>query len=421
MFSQYEQVTGGAGRDFAPSDYVPPSVMMYSDDIFGLGHLRRNTTIASRFVREVPGSSVLMLTGLPSGCFFEVPDGVDFIKLPSVSKVDTGIYETRTLHVSQNTMKSLRAAIIEKAARLFNPDILLVDHMPVGIWGELLPTLQMLKAQRNPPMIVLGLRDILDAPTVTRRLWQANGVYEAITQYYDSVLIYGCQKVFDTSALYGLEDGLASKVNYCGYLCAEDSYQSRNEVREMLQLADRKFVVVTAGGGHDAYRMMESCMAAVRLMASEMNLHALFITGPLMDRQHREDLTKQSLGLPIQVISHVTDPLSYMNAADLVLTMAGYNSLIEAIHLRKKTLVIPRQGPSAEQRLRTEIFARLGLVQAVDPRRATPPDLARCIVESLNAGAVAKPLLPMDGLENTVRRMTSLLARRWSSQVAAMA
>ncbi len=46
-----------------------PLVIMYSHDAFGMGHLRRNTSIASRRVVQIPGSSVLMLTGLPSGLF----------------------------------------------------------------------------------------------------------------------------------------------------------------------------------------------------------------------------------------------------------------------------------------------------------------------------------------------------------------
>ncbi len=45
--------------------------MTYSHDGFGLGDLRRNTTIASRFVGQVPKSSVLMLMWANS-----IPDGL---------------------------------------------------------------------------------------------------------------------------------------------------------------------------------------------------------------------------------------------------------------------------------------------------------------------------------------------------------
>ena len=64
-------------------------VMLYSHNGVGLGHLRRNINIATRFVSELPGSSVLLLTGCPLGDFFQLPPGVDFIKIPSIIKIDT--------------------------------------------------------------------------------------------------------------------------------------------------------------------------------------------------------------------------------------------------------------------------------------------------------------------------------------------
>ena len=145
-------------------------VMTYSHDGFGLGHLRRNTTIASILAHQVPDSSVLMMIGCPSGAVFRLPTGVDFIKLPSVVKRHTGVWLPLRLRIGLEKTKALRVATIHEAVRVFHPQILLVDHVPVGIWGELLPSLKMLQRRGDRPTIVLGLRDILDAPEVTRTL-----------------------------------------------------------------------------------------------------------------------------------------------------------------------------------------------------------------------------------------------------------
>ena len=180
--------------------------MTYSHDGFGLGHLRRNTTIASQLADEVPTSSVLMLIGCPTGAVFRLPNGVDFIKLPSIIKRDTGVWHPLRLRIGLERTKTLRVATIQQVAHVFHPQLLLVDHVPVGVWGELLPLLEMLKRSDDPPLIVLGIRDILDCPEVTRRLWEREGSYQAIRRYYDEIFIYGCQEVFDTSSHYGLED-----------------------------------------------------------------------------------------------------------------------------------------------------------------------------------------------------------------------
>ena len=120
----------------------PCAIMVYCGDVLGLGHLRRNTAITSRLVQEIPGSNALLLTSLPTGNFFECPTGVDVIKLPSLSKDANGHFVARKLTVKQEKLQHLRTSLIEGLARSFRPDLLLVDHLPTGVWGELSPTLQ---------------------------------------------------------------------------------------------------------------------------------------------------------------------------------------------------------------------------------------------------------------------------------------
>src|SRR5439155_1709115 len=67
--------------------------------------------------------------------------------------------------------------------------------------------------------LALGLRDIIDAPEVVMRRWEVEGAYEAIERFYDLVLVYGSQDVFDLAAQYCLPQRVAQKVRYCGYLC----------------------------------------------------------------------------------------------------------------------------------------------------------------------------------------------------------
>ena len=387
----------------------PVRVMMYSHDGFGLGHLRRNSVIATQFTREVPGSSVLMVIGCPSGSFFKTPPGVDSIKVPSIVKVDTGAWCPRTLRISPDTTRALRAATIQRAAELFAPHLFLVDYIPTGVWGELRPILQMLKRREDPPKIILGLRDILDDPKVTRELWRREGAYEAIDRYYDKVFIYGCREVFDTAAEYGLDDAFAEKIEECGYLCSRGPYKAKAQMRAELQTKKDKLVVVTAGGGYDAYPMMLECIEAFHLLGEQFAFEAVFVAGPLMADDHRESLRRRAQGLPIRVLWYVDDNLSCMNAADLIIAMAGYNTLTEAIHLGKRVLVVPRPGPSAEQTIRAQRFSDLGLIQAIRPEQLSPAVLAQAIRENLHAQPVRPLQLRMDGATQAVRNMTKLL------------
>ena len=329
-------------------------LMTYSHDGYGLGHLRRNTNISAEFVQEAPGSSVLMLTGCPPGNPFHLPKGVDFIKVPSLIKVDTGDYAPLGLRISRQKAKAIRVSVILGAAVQFKPDVLLVDHVPSGTYGELLPTLQMLKELDDPPVIVLGLRDIIDAPHVVCELWRKEMTYQTIRKYYDEVLIYGCKDIFDSAFHYGIIEEFPGRVRYSGYVGSPDPVKSREQVRADLRLRRENLVVVTTGGGHDGYPLMQSCLDAIRLIGSNSRFESVFITGPLMDPDQREQLRAQARGLRARVFTCVEDAPSFINAADLVVTMAGYNSLCEVVSLKRKALVVPRLGPRAEQRGRCD-------------------------------------------------------------------
>src|SRR5256714_7018404 len=240
----------------------------------------------------------------------------------------------------------------------------------------------MLKRSDDPPLIVLGIRDILDCPEVTRRLWEREGSYQAIRRYYDEIFIYGCQEVFDTSSHYGLDGAFAPMVRYCGYVCTEEPYKSKGQMRKELQVEDR-LIVVTGGGGVDAYPMMQTCMKAFRLLGPHAGVEAIFMSGALMDNEQRERLREQAKGLKVRVLTHVEDSLSYLNAAHLVVTMAGYNSLCQVLQLRKKSLVVPRPGPSAEQRMRASLVAGPGLADMIDPADLSPKKMAGKLLENL--------------------------------------
>jgi predicted glycosyltransferase len=397
------------------------SVMTYSHDGYGLGHLKRNSTLAASIVRQMPHASVLMLVGCPVGAFFDLPPGVDFIKVPSIIKVAAGLYEPFGIRVGVEKTKMLRASTIATAAEVFQPDIFLVDHVPTGVWDELLPTLHMLKASKNHPWIVLGIRDIIDSPDVVRELWHREGTYKAINTYYDDVLIYGCRDVFDAALEYGLYDEVQKKITYCGYVCSQRPHKSKGEMRQDLGVTKEKLVLVTAGGGHDGYPLMQACMDAFQLVGQDPSFEVIFVAGPLMEHSLKKSLRGQGAELNIRVLSHVHESLGYLEAADLVITMAGYNSMCEILNLRKKALVIPREGPRAEQRMRSRIFAERAIVDVLYANELSPEKLAARIVANLNDSSVQDEAgIDTDGA-NYVARLFAEHARHRAQAVHTVA
>src|SRR5690606_33697637 len=128
-------------------DPRPSSFLMYSHDGFGLGHIKRNFNIARSVIQEISGSRALLLTGHTSIPFHPIPFGIDFVKLPGIVKVQNEQWAPRSLPMEPDAFREFRAGLIRTVAEHFRPDIFLVDYVPRGVWGELIPTLEWLKRE----------------------------------------------------------------------------------------------------------------------------------------------------------------------------------------------------------------------------------------------------------------------------------
>src|SRR5919202_162100 len=131
-----------AGPSFSPQSRA--RVMIYSHDTFGLGHLRRSRAIANALVEERPGVSVLIISGSPVIGSFEFGSGVDYVRIPGVTKLPDGDYRSLNLNLCLDEAVRLRADLILQTAKTFRPDLLIVDKEPTGFRGELMSALQRL-------------------------------------------------------------------------------------------------------------------------------------------------------------------------------------------------------------------------------------------------------------------------------------
>ena len=164
-------------------------ILMYSHDTFGLGHLRRCRAIAHALVEDYRGLNILIISGATIAGAFDYRARVDFVKIPSVIKLRNGEYTSLASHIDLHETLKMRESSIRHTAETFQPDIFIVDKEPMGLKGEVEDTLAYLKARGT--VLVLGLREIMDAPHLLEAEWKKNSIMQKIDQYYDSVWVYG--------------------------------------------------------------------------------------------------------------------------------------------------------------------------------------------------------------------------------------
>lgn len=381
-----------------------PSVMMYSHDTIGLGHMRRNASIAAALVERVPNASVLMMVGCPAGMVFELKPGVDFVKLPSLSKLGRNRWRPSHLRVSSDMTRSIRMGILERATDAFRPDVLLVDHEPAGVWEELIPMLEAIRL-RGGTSVILGLRDILDDPKRTRAQWEQHGTARTVRDLYDEVFVYGDQQVFPSAEHYGLEALKPGNVTYCGYVTSAHQSPKRG-----IKVGAPRHILVSGGGGRDAYPVLHASLEALSMIPPDKRPDMTLIAGPLMDEELSTPLSQRARELGAWFLDRTSDMPALLDTADLLVTMGGYNSVTEAIAASCPTIVIPRVGPSSEQRLRAECLARLGLVESISQEALDPAHLAKRFLQPGNT-TLPRIELPLNG----AIKAATLIAERLSN------
>lgn len=355
-------------------DVGRPGVLFYSHDTYGLGHLRRTLAVA-RSLRSRRGWPQLIATGSPFAHSFRLPDGADYVKLPSVAKVGRDEYKSRYLAMPFGAISGLRQEILLSVARHFRPRLLVVDNVPAGLKGELVPTLGYLKSISC--QLVLGLRDVVDEPELVRRAWAKDGSYGLLERLYDRILVYGEREIYDLPAECGFSTGLAAKTRFVGYLGRDRGGRTREEVRASLGVGSGKLALVMAGGGEDGYELLRTAMDAVELRRHEPSFEWLLLGGPMLPDGHRRRLLARVPDGSVVYSDFVDDVESYLQAADIVISMGGYNSVCELLSLGRPALIVPRVWPRREQLIRAQVLSRLGLVRWLDPSELAPERLLR--------------------------------------------
>jgi predicted glycosyltransferase len=389
-------------------------VVIYSHDTFGLGNIRRMLEVARHLVQTSPEVSVLVLTGSPMLHAFRIPAGIDYVKLPCLARDTSGRYSARSLPLDLQQTVRLRANLIKSAIADFEPDVVLVDKKPFGVEDELAGVFEALPRSPHRPRLVLLLRDILDSAEATRRIWQKNGCFEAIDAYYDEVLVVGSPSIFDLRREYAFPPFAAAKVRFCGYIAREAARRSRAEMRAALGIAAReRLLLVTPGGGEDGARLVASCLEGLAQTRPAQRPRTHIVFGPEMPQAERETLEAVARQLPqVSMQTFCDDMMSLIGAADVALTMGGYNTVCELLTSGRRAVIVPRTEPGHEQLLRAERMAVHGLLKMVHPDAASPAALMHAVQSQFDAharGDALPRLKSMHGLERVAQSLRMLM------------
>ena len=354
-------------------------IMIYCQHVLGVGHFFRILEIA----RGLSDHDVILVTG-GNDVPVKLPGHIRNVRLPALmmDKRFSNLYSPDSTK-SPDRIKQKRKQLLMALFETEDPDIFLVELYPFGRKAfrfELDPVLDKIRREKNC-RAVCSLRDILvekeDVVSYESR------VIKSLNQNFDGLLIHSDPGVLPLDTTFSRMKDIRIPVKYTGFVTPFPHLARAGKIRKSLGAEEDMFlVVVSAGGGNVGQELLMAAARAHDFLPSRVCM--VLLTGPYMEKKER--LQVQALaGDGIHVADFREDFVSLLHAADLSVSMGGYNTLVNILAARVPALIFPFDQ-NREQALRALTFGKCAPIHVIGRQDLVPHCLAARIQAVSNTG-----------------------------------
>jgi len=381
-------------------------ILQYCQHVLGIGHFFRTLEIC----RALSDHEVVLVTG-GARIDIHLPSHIQEVSLPSLlmdqgfKNLLTGEKRASVLEVKQERRRTLFKIYKETA-----PDIFMIELYPFGRSAfsfEIDPILKGIHYHLlKPARVVCSLRDTLVDNKKYAASYEAR-VVASLNRYFDALLVHADPSLLKLDETFAHVNAITLPVVYTGFVTPAPPAGARAKLRRNLGIKDTvPLIVASLGGGRVGESLLEAVIKAFTSLSSLNRGFLQVFAGPLMDPiefSRIEGYSNERIG----VVRFTPDFLSYLAAADLSVSMAGYNTCMNILAAGVPALVWPF-SQNREQRLRAERLAAAGSLKVLSEKDINPGSLAVLIEKMLSQPAPPKSPVDLNGAANTAKWL-----RKW--------
>ncbi len=373
-------------------------IVYYCQHVLGMGHYFRSLEICKAFNDH----EVILVSGGRS-MDMPVPEHVRQVNLPPLGMdPDFGGLES---DAEAGTIEQIKAARQQALYDLFLcecPDLFMVELFPFGrkAFGfELIPVFDAIRQKKLcPSRVVCSLRDVLVEKKDNREY--ESRVTAALSRWFDALLIHSDPSIIKLDETFSRMADIRIPVVYTGFVTPRPHKGDRAAIRCKLGIhGNSRLVVASAGGGKVGFELLDAVIRAFGRISPDADAHLQVFTGPFMgnDDVHR---LREMAADRIAVSRFTPDFPAWLSAADLSVSMAGYNTCMNILAARTPSLVWPF-SQNREQRLRAGRIAEMGGMRILEDIELEPDHLAGIICKALTERVRPGESVDLDGALHT--------------------
>jgi len=386
------------------------NIIFYCQYVWGMGHFIRSL----EFARALSGHDVTLIAG-GQEVEVDLPEHVRLLRLP-VLYMD----EKFTRLIPGSPGQSVEQIQHERKKTIYSlmedlqPDLFIVELYPFGrsIFGfELEPLLGDIRAGKfGRVKAVCSLRDILvekkDPPAYEKR------VLQKLNRYFDALLIHSDAALQRLDETFSRAGDIKIPLEYTGFITQQTDPAAGQKLRRELKIAPGgKLIVASAGGGRSGFNLLTSVLDACELLRDRLPIRLEAFTGPFMENEAHEKLVARCApGIRIQ--RYTRHFLDYLHAADLSVSLAGYNTCMNLLVTQVPALVYP-YSRQREQPMRVNKIKNLLPLKILNAENVQPDRLSDHIVQMLDQKRTLKTLpIDLNGAANAANFLSRWLSER---------
>jgi predicted glycosyltransferase len=379
-------------------------VAYYCQHVLGIGHFHRSMAICRAIARRHP--TTLIVGGPP----VEVnqPE-LTVLRLPGLQM--DGEFNQLIPCRPELPLAEVKTARKNQLFAYFQenrPDIFITELYPFGRKAfrfELDPLLEAIRAGEPPGCSCFcSVRDILVEKKTGREKFEQRAV-ETVNRYFAGILVHADPGIVTLDETFSRLDDIRPPLHYTGFVTVgkPDERFAGARLRTALDLTpDDKLIVASIGGGNVGSELLHAAIEAVKFLQGAVSAHLQLFCGPYCDERTFTALHNNA-GNNV-TIDRFTDHFpAWLEAADLSISMAGYNTCMNLVQAGIPALVFPFRQNS-EQRLRAERLGRKAPITIIEQTGLAPRLLAESILQQLKRRRMSAGIR-LDGAQETVEQL----------------
>ncbi len=353
-------------------------ICYYCQHVLGIGHFHRSLEIC-RALAE--GHQVTMILGGPDINVGE--SALSILQLPGL-KMDAGF--NRLISCDGRPLEQVKAQRREQLlafAADCKPKCLIIELYPFGRKNfrfELDPLLELLSGHNCA--VFCSLRDILVEKKEGREIFEKRAV-DTLNTFFSGLLIHADPDIVTLEQTFGRTGAISTDIHYTGFVSPRPSAGARQRIRQQLGIAPgERLAVASIGSGSVGLELIEAAIESVDILAAQgKKLRLQVFTGPyLAAAQYQNICRKRSRHIRVERFSNQF--LDWLAAADLSVSMAGYNTSMNILSAGVPALMYPF-AQNREQRMRISRIGSCGTIRLLEQADLAAGTLADAIAAML--------------------------------------